>query len=77
MELRIGVMNAPKEIVLDIDDDKKTSDKVAKDVEAAIAAAGVLWVEDSRGRRVAVPADRLAYVEFGSPDDHRVGFGVG
>ena len=35
----------------------------------------VLWVTDRRGRRVGVPADKLAYIELGTPaEERRVGF---
>jgi hypothetical protein len=37
---------------------------------------GVLWLTDRKGRRVGVPAAKLAYVEIGSPnEERRVGFG--
>ena len=36
----------------------------------------MLWLTDRRGRQVAVPAAKLAYVEVGPPDgDRRIGFG--
>lgn len=75
MEIRIGVMYAPKEIVIELADEK-AAEAVRKALDAAIENGSVLWVEDRRGRKVAVPAEKVAYVEFGSPDDHRVGFGV-
>jgi hypothetical protein len=36
----------------------------------------VLSLTDERGRRVLVPAERLAYVEIGEPETRRVGFGA-
>jgi hypothetical protein len=37
----------------------------------------VLWLTDRKGRRVGVPAAKLAYVEIGSPnEERRVGFGA-
>jgi hypothetical protein len=37
----------------------------------------VLWLTDRKGRRVGVPAARIAYVEFGTPASERVvGFGT-
>jgi hypothetical protein len=36
----------------------------------------VLWLTDKRGRRLAVPAAKIAYVEVGANDgDRRIGFG--
>ncbi|MEI7746629.1 MAG: DUF3107 family protein, partial [Actinomycetota bacterium] len=42
----------------------------------AIASDGVLWLTDRKGREVAVPIAKLAYIEVGAPSsDRRVGFG--
>ena len=75
MDVRIGVTQTPKEIELEMSDD---ADGVAKAVEAAVAAGDkILWLTDRRGRRVGVPAAKLAYVEIGSPsEERRVGFGA-
>ena len=36
-----------------------------------------MWLTDRRGRQVGVPADKVAYVEIGTPDaDRRIGFGL-
>ena len=70
MEVKIGVQNAQRELVLDTDQD-------GDDVEKAVAAAlesGLLSLTDSKGRRIVVPADKLAYVEIGSPTVGQVGF---
>ena len=75
MEVRIGVSHSPREIDLDMSDDP---DEVIKAVEAAVAAGdSLLWLTDKKGRRVGVPAAKIAYVEIGSPaDERRVGFGA-
>jgi hypothetical protein len=75
VDVRIGVFQAPREISLEVDDDER--DGVVKAVEAAIGGeVDVLWLTDRRGRRVAVPADKIAYVEIGTADsDRRIGFG--
>lgn len=70
MEVKIGVQNANRELVID-------TDQSGDDVEKAITHAmehGVLSLTDSKGRRVVVPADKLAYVEIGSPAAGQVGF---
>jgi Protein of unknown function (DUF3107) len=52
-------------------------DQVMKDVEAALGSDQVLWLTDRKGRRVGVPASRIAYVELGTPaSDRVVGFGA-
>ena len=76
MEVRIGVTQSPKEIEVDLGDDADPA-AVAKSVEDALNGdLGVLWLTDRKGRKVGVPAAKLAYVEIGSPnEERRVGFG--
>jgi hypothetical protein len=52
-------------------------DAVKAGIDAALSGAtDVLWITDKRGRQVAVPAAKIAYVEIGTPDgDRRIGFG--
>jgi hypothetical protein len=47
-------------------------------VEEALAGkVEVLWLKDKRGREVAVPSEKIAFVEFGAPDgERRLGFGA-
>jgi Protein of unknown function (DUF3107) len=75
MDVRVGVTQAPKEIHVELADETDQATVVA-DVEAALAGgSGVLWLTDRKGRRVGVPAAKLAYVEIGSPsEERRVGF---
>ena len=72
MEVKIGVQNANRELVLDSD---QSSDDVEKAVSSALSGdEGVLVLADSKGRKVLVPTDKLAYVEIGSPSLGQVGF---
>jgi len=75
MDVRVGVTQTPKEIHIELADDAEQA-KIVADVEAALAdGSGVLWLTDRKGRRVGVPAAKLAYVEIGSPnEERRVGF---
>ncbi|MEU3502611.1 DUF3107 domain-containing protein [Streptomyces hundungensis] len=74
MEVKIGVQHAPREIVLE-------SGQSAEEVESAVAdalagKAQLLSLTDDKGRKVLVPADKIAYVEIGEPAVRRVGFGA-
>ncbi|MEW2524753.1 MULTISPECIES: DUF3107 domain-containing protein [unclassified Streptomyces] len=74
MEVKIGVQHAPREIVLE-------SGQSAEEVESAVSEAltgkaPLLSLTDDHGRKVLVPADRLAYVEIGEPAQRKVGFGA-
>jgi hypothetical protein len=70
MEVKIGVQNVNRELVVDTD---LTGDDVEKSVAQGLEQ-GLLSLTDSKGRRVLVPADKLAYVEIGSPSVGQVGF---
>jgi hypothetical protein len=72
IEVRIGVQRAPKELVLEIDE---KPDEVIDKVNQAIAATdGLLWLTDSRGKQIGIPADQIAYVEVEPEGNKRVGF---
>ena len=72
MEVKIGIQSAPRELIFE-------TDAAADEVEAALKAAvevtaGVFVLANSRGGRVLVPADKIAYLEFGANEQRRVGF---
>ncbi len=71
MEVRIGVQQAVRELVLE---STETPEAVAKKVAAAVKADGLLDLEDDKGRRVVVPSAKLAYVEIAAAEPRRVGF---
>ncbi len=73
MEVRIGVQHTAREIVID---SGASPDEVEQDVAAALEAGGLLTLRDERGRKVIVPADRLAYVDISPQMERRVGFGT-
>ena len=75
MDVRVGVTHTPKELHVELPDDTDQKSVIA-DVEAALSTEdGMLWLTDRKGRRVGVPAAKVAYVEIGSPsEERRVGF---
>ncbi len=77
VDVRIGIVQTPKELEVELADDADR-DKVLADIESALGGdEGVLWLTDRRGRRVAVPVAKVAYVEVGAPaNERRVGFGA-
>jgi hypothetical protein len=74
MEVKLGVTYSPKELVVETD---KSPDDIAKLVDKALADSnGVLWLSDTKGRRVGIPVTKLAYIELGEDiGNKRVGFG--
>lgn len=75
MEVKIGVSDSPRELILS---SAQTPAEVEKLVSDALeSGSGVLALTDEKGRRYLVQAARIAYVEIGAADARRVGFGVG
>ena len=72
MEIKIGVQNSGRELLLE---STQSPDEVSDAVSAAIKAGGTLSLSDEKGRRVVVPVSALAYVEIGEPTVRKVGFG--
>ena len=72
VEVRIGVQNVTREIVLE---STQKPDEVAALVAESIDGGQTLKLTDERGRLVVVPAQSLAYVEIGAEETRKVGFG--
>lgn len=74
MEVKIGVLHSPREIVLE---SAQSAEEVERLVGDALAGkTQLLSLTDEKGRKVLIPADRIAYVELGEPATRRVGFGA-
>lgn len=71
MEVKIGVLHAPRELVLETDQDLET---IEKQIADAVTGSAVLTLTDTKGRRTLVPADKIAYVELGTGVAGHVGF---
>lgn len=71
MEVKIGVQHAPRELVVETNESTESVEKLVAD---AVAGGGLLSLTDSKGRKVLVPAEKVAYVELGSPTVGHVGF---
>ncbi|WP_022900640.1 DUF3107 domain-containing protein [Humibacter albus] len=72
MEVRIGIVNAPRELNFE-------STQSSAEVEAAVSAAlgsgaGTLELRDEHGSLFIVPTAGIAYVQVGSEESRRVGF---
>jgi hypothetical protein len=72
VEVKIGVQYAARELVLE-------SAQTPAEIEQAVTAVlngkvSVLSLVDEKGRRVIVPAEKLAYVEIAEQSPRAVGF---
>ena len=72
MEVKIGVRDLPREVVLESD---LPPAQVAASIEEAIAKGSLLSLTDDKGRLILVPGSLIGYVEIGAPESRRVGFG--
>jgi hypothetical protein len=71
MEVKIGVTHASRELTVDTELD---ADALEETVRSALSAGGILTLADSKGRRVVVPVEKLAYVEITTSSVGQVGF---
>jgi len=76
VDVRIGIVQTVKELEVEMADDADR-DAVIAEIESALSAETVLWLTDRKGRRVGIPAAKVAYIEVGAPVSGRsVGFGA-
>lgn len=73
MEVKIGIQNVGREIVLESSLD---ADAVARIVAEAVTKGTELRLTDEKGRQIIVPGSVLGYVEIGAEEVRRVGFGA-
>jgi len=73
VEVKIGVQNVAREIVLE---SKQSPEEVEALVTAALTAGGLLNLVDDSGRRVIVPVATIGYVDLGAAKKGSVGFGA-
>ena len=72
MEVKIGVQQAQRELVVEVDESAEAVEKLVSD--AIATEGGVLALTDTKGRRVVVPGAKVAYVEIGTGVAGTVGF---
>jgi len=76
VDVRIGVTQSPRELSIELAESTDRDALKAQISEALASPDQVLWLLDRRGREVAVPAAKIAYVEVGASDgERRIGFG--
>jgi Protein of unknown function (DUF3107) len=74
MEVKIGIHSVPRELIVD-------TDTPAAEIERRLSAAlekgehAVFALSVTKGGKVLIPADKIAYVEYGGPEARKVGFG--
>ena len=74
MEIRIGISDIAREVVIEVTD---SSENVVQAYRDALGETnGLLRLVDAKGRLLLIPAARVAYLDLGSPGHRPVGFGA-
>jgi hypothetical protein len=72
VEIKIGIQHVARELTVE-------TESTAADIEAslrkALADDGVVALTDEKGRKVLVPASKIAYIDLGQDKVRPVGFG--
>ena len=73
MDVSVGMTHVQREITLEM---SMEAAEIERLVSESIEQSSTLRLQDDRGRVLFVPAERLAYVLVGSPEQRRVGFSI-
>jgi hypothetical protein len=74
VEVKIGLAQLPKELIIDA---RESAEDIGTQLRDALSSdGGLLTLTDDKGRRVTVVASRIGYVEFGQEHTRPVGFGA-
>jgi hypothetical protein len=74
VEVKIGIQSVPRELVVE-------TDAAAEDIERQLATAladaprSVFTLPVTKGGKILIPADKIAYIEYGADHERRIGFG--
>ena len=74
MEIKIGSRHISREVTLET---KESVETIRTKVADAITNGSLLEITDDKGATTLVPGEQIGYVELGSEEKRRVGFGVG
>ncbi len=73
MEIKVGIQYVNREVTVETDESAAEVEKAFSD---AVSNGAVLTLTDTRGRKVMVPGEKIAYLELGEENARRVGFGL-
>jgi hypothetical protein len=74
VEVKIGIQSVPRELVVETD---TPADEIEQQLTRVLTGGehSVFVLAMSKGGKILVPGDKIAYVEFAAPEARRVGFG--
>lgn len=72
MEIRIGIVNAPRELSFET---SHNPDEITTQIESDLKnGSGLLTLRDDKGHIYLVPTSGIAYIEVGTEESRRIGF---
>ena len=75
MDVRIGLTFTAKEVELQLDDETDV-ESLKAEITEAIKAGRTFWLTDRKGSQIGIAAEKVSYIELGTPDAaRRIGFG--
>ncbi|HEY5821228.1 MAG TPA: DUF3107 domain-containing protein [Propionibacteriaceae bacterium] len=72
MEIKVGIQHVNREVVAET---SQSAAEIEKAFAEAVETDGVFTVTDEHGRKVLIPAVKIAYLDLGEENARRVGFG--
>jgi hypothetical protein len=75
VEVKIGIQSIPRELVVDTDTPAEEIERNLSQALAAPSGQAIFALATLKGGRLLIPADKIAFVEFGADQGRRVGFG--
>jgi hypothetical protein len=72
VEVKIGIQSVPREIVVETN---SSYEEIQQLLAAAVTESAIFVITDEKGGKVMVPGDKIAYLELGSLEPRRIGFG--
>lgn len=73
MEVKVGIQMAPRELVVET---AASSDDIEQALSIALADGTLFVLNDSKGKTLLIPAAKIAYVELGTAEQRKIGFGA-
>jgi len=73
VEVKVGIQMAPRELVVET---AASPDEVEQALAIALADGTLFVLNDSKGRTLLVPSAKIAYVELGTEEQRKIGFGA-
>lgn len=73
MEVKIGIQNVVRELTVETD---KSGDEVLALFNKSVEDDQVFTLVDSKGHTIAVPANKIAYLQVTADSGRKVGFGL-